>query len=157
MTAVSEQPDEDLPSDNPTEVAGSGTPEIRKNYNLGTPHGFVMPRVTLPQFNIDYGRLLPDLTKLRATIFAPWEEYLENFRKQWAPIFEQWAQGFADVAKLAIELFPPNWEGTTKPKWEVIESILLDDGIPLAWIPRPVILQSLFDARDTAVRRRILG
>lgn len=70
---------------------------------------------------------------------------------------QQWDSLFEALRTLAEKFLPPNWKGVRHPDFGTIEAILLDEGIPLAWIPSQAVLQALFDAPDAAARRRIIG
>lgn len=75
--------------------------------------------------------------------------FLDQHRRQWDSLFES-------MRGLAERVFPPNWQGLDQPDLTVIEAILLDDGIPLAWIPSQPILRAVFDAPDAAARRLVI-
>jgi hypothetical protein len=55
-------------------------------------------------------------------------------------------------------LFPSNWKDLERPpRLREIEPLILDEGIPLAWVPDAVTLQAIFDAPNRAARRQILS
>lgn len=57
-----------------------------------------------------------------------------------------------------LKLPLPNWRGVKFPdNFDDIETMLLDEGLPLAWVPPAAVLQQLFDAPDAPARRRIIG
>ena len=70
---------------------------------------------------------------------------------------EQWGAIFASLRKLADTIFPPNWKDVRVPEISVIMPVLLDEGIPLAWIPCPDTVQAVFDASDAAGRRQVVA
>jgi hypothetical protein len=76
--------------------------------------------------------------------------FFEQQRNQWDALFDS-------MRGLTERLFPPNWKGVNTPDLDVIEAILLDESIPLAWIPDQPILQAVFDAPDAAARRSLIG
>jgi hypothetical protein len=162
---VSEQPGDVLSSDDVSDAGGVATPEDGNTYNLGMPHRLAVSsearfdvrdwepvappnslRAVLPEIILRSSSPLPYYSKRLADALAlPVEDLL----KKWAPTF-------ARMAKDLERMLPLNWHGTTKPGWGVIESILLDEGITLAWVPRKKMLQALFDAKDGTARRVIL-
>jgi hypothetical protein len=75
----------------------------------------------------------------------------------WEQHRQQWDELFAGVRKLDGRLLPPNWQGVKIPSVELLETILLDEGIPLAWVPSQELLIAILDAPDGAARRRIIG
>ncbi len=83
-------------------------------------------------------------------VFGPLDALIAQQNRQWDSLFET-------LRTLAEKFLPPNWKVVKHPGFKTIEAILLDEGIPLAWIPNSDILQALFDAPDAAARRRIIG
>lgn len=81
---------------------------------------------------------------------GPFAALFEQQRKQWDSLF-------APLRKLTESFFPPNWEGVSHPDFDTIETIAVDEGISLAWIPSADVLQSLFDAPDSIARRQVIG
>ena len=69
----------------------------------------------------------------------------------------QWGALFEDLRAAVEKHLPPNWKNVKHPEFGTIEGILLDEGLPLAWIPSQDTLQALFDAPDGAARRRVIG
>lgn len=83
-------------------------------------------------------------------VFRPLTALIAQQSRQWDSLFET-------LRALAEKFLPPNWKDVRHPDFKTIEAILLDEGIPLAWVPNPDILQTLFDAPDAPARRRIIG
>jgi hypothetical protein len=75
----------------------------------------------------------------------------------WEQHRQQWDELFAGTRKLFRRLLPSNWEEVKIPNVELLETILLDEGIPLAWVPSQDVLIAILDAPDGAARRRIIG
>lgn len=118
----------------------------------------------LPQFKLD----LPPLTLDYEKLFGPavnmeslrlrqaidtssikiFNDIYESQRKQFEEIFSSVRRGFEKI-------LPPNWRGVTGLK--DFETLLLDEGLALAWVPPSDILQLLFDASSQQDRRKILG
>lgn len=114
------------------------------------------PQLKTPTLGIDIaalniGKGLADVVRMHqiATV-GPIVNILEQQRTQWDSLFES-------LRKLAERVFPPNWKGVKRPDLSVIETILVDEGIPLAWVPSSSILQALLDAPDAKERRKIIG
>lgn len=84
------------------------------------------------------------------SLAGPLSTFLEQQSLQWAPLFEE-------LRKSIQAWLPPNWNGIKLPSVELIETILVDEGIPLAWVPSPELLQAILDAPGGAARRRIIG
>lgn len=62
----------------------------------------------------------------------------------------------ADLVKLHLQFYPPNWRSLTNVNVDTAVSIVCDEGIPLAWVPRSDIVAKLVDASDMAARDTIL-
>jgi hypothetical protein len=114
----------------------------------------LLPQIKLPTSILDsvlkqFGKNVSNLL-ISPAVFGSATKIFELQREQWESLF-------SGLRSLADTFFPPNWKGVDTPDIEAIEAILLDEGIPLAWVPNPAILQALFDAPDEAARRRIIG
>ena len=127
------------------------------------------------QISQDFGAISAGLAKHIAESIAPFSsislfprlnmtgalgisETLEGFA---AGLFEQhrqqWADLFSSLKVMVETVLPPNWKGVRIPDFETIEMILLYEGIPLAWVPGPQILQAILDAPDATARRLIIS
>jgi hypothetical protein len=105
--------------------------------------------IEIPALNI--GKDLADVFQRQyLDRFALFTELLEQQHKQWDSLFES-------LHKLTERILPPNWKEVDHPDYDAIETILVDEGVPLAWVPRAEILQVLFDAPDAQARRKIIG
>jgi len=69
----------------------------------------------------------------------------------------QFAQAFANLARLADSVWPPNWRDVDGPPHDTLDRILLDEGPCVAWLPPTVILRRLFAAETPQERRKIIG
>lgn len=59
---------------------------------------------------------------------------------------------------LARDRLPPNWAGvTTYPNADELRKIVLDEGLPLAWVPSAGLLTRLLGAPDAAGRRQLIS
>ena len=108
----------------------------------------------LPTLAIDYKTLFPD--------FAPLARHaLEQLTPALKAIQIVQREQFADViskVRAAMQAaLPPNWRGDDVTLPTNLEALLLDEGLPLAWLPPKSILIRLFAAKDAGARRRIIG
>jgi hypothetical protein len=123
-------------------------PQI-KDINLLPQLNMPMPGIDIPALNIGKG-LAEVIQRQYLDTVAPFAEYLAQQRQQWDSLFES-------LRKITEGFLPPNWKGVEHPDYDAIETILVDEGLPLAWIPRREVLQGLFDAPDAQARRKIIG
>ncbi|MDD2818118.1 MAG: hypothetical protein PHN51_04910 [Candidatus Nanopelagicales bacterium] len=59
------------------------------------------------------------------------------------------------IGKVGLSFLPPNWQEVGFP--DNLEELLLDEGLPLAWVPPQEILQKLFAAKTAGQRRQIIS
>lgn len=78
------------------------------------------------------------------------EQWNQMFRAQWEPLFET-------VRKAICAIYPENWGDAHPPSVDVLRSIVVDEGIPLMWVPGPKVVEAIFNAADASERRRIVG
>ncbi|UGQ15192.1 hypothetical protein LO772_17460 [Yinghuangia sp. ASG 101] len=69
----------------------------------------------------------------------------------------QWQQIFESLAKLRRSQYPDNWDEEIDPTISELEPIVIDEGIPLMWVPGPKVVRALLDAPDASSRRRIIS
>lgn len=115
---------------------------------------FDLPKIELPALRVDYESLFPNLEKLNQQILAqlsPTFKAIHDLQR------EQFAHAFVNLAKLADTIWPPNWRGAGQPAEDLLEGMLLDEGLSLAWVPPSDILSRLFVADTPQQRRRIIG
>lgn len=55
------------------------------------------------------------------------------------------------------EALPPNWLHADWPDWDEVLELVIDEGLPLAWVPRTDTLDTVFQADSKAARRRVFG
>lgn len=76
---------------------------------------------------------------------------LENYRPQLEALVRQ-------LPRFLARSGFPNWVGLSLPSnLGFIEEVLLNEGIPLAWVPRRETAQLILDAGSPSERRRIIG
>ena len=114
-------------------------------------------KVDLPPLQLDYARLFgPALNfenlGLKQIIDSSstriFEQIYDAQRKQFERIFES-------VNKFLEKSLPPNWRGVQG--LTQLETILLNEGLALAWVPPSEVLEALIGASSKQERRRILG
>jgi hypothetical protein len=98
---------------------------------------------------IQVDRLLPRL-HYKSPLDNIAEQFNKSLRVQWEPLFES-------IRKLTRNLFPSNWGDARPPSIDVLESILVDEGIPLMWVPGPKIVEAIFKAGNASERRRVIS
>jgi hypothetical protein len=79
---------------------------------------------------------------------------IESVNRSYAP---QWERIFESIRDFQSRIFPENWEGVNRPGISEFESLLIDEGIALMWVPGPKTIQALLDASTAAERRRIIS
>ncbi|MGW1928631.1 hypothetical protein [Streptomyces sp. NPDC001919] len=67
-----------------------------------------------------------------------------------------WHRVFASMAQAARGAYPENLRELT-PELAEMETLFVDEGIPLMWVPGPGTVQALLEAPDAAARRRLIG
>ncbi|HEY0448216.1 hypothetical protein [Actinophytocola sp.] len=98
-----------------------------------------------------YYRSLVDTGRTAASLHQP----LDGFRQQLIQRFI--VPVVSKLPDVSTRIFPVNWVGVQGVRLSVVLPIVMDEGIPLMWVPRASILQALVAARDARARRSILG
>jgi hypothetical protein len=62
-----------------------------------------------------------------------------------------------DLGRLPRGYYPPNWWAVDQLDVDVVVTIMREEGIPLAWVPRAAVIAELTAAPDAAMRDAILG
>ncbi|MEV0962843.1 hypothetical protein AB0J25_09640 [Streptomyces sp. NPDC049910] len=68
----------------------------------------------------------------------------------------QWQNVFASLAEATRRLYPENLRDAA-PQIRDLEKLLVDEGIPLMWVPGPRTVRALLDAPTAVARRRTIG
>lgn len=106
---------------------------------------FKLPPIRLPQIQVPTVQL----------------DFYRQFAVSIEPVLraqrEQIAKVMAGVAAAVERIYPENWHGVRGLKFERLESILLDEGIPLVGVPRRSTVQAILDNPDPAGRRALVG
>ncbi|MFF3566110.1 hypothetical protein ACFYXS_39410 [Streptomyces sp. NPDC002574] len=69
---------------------------------------------------------------------------------------DQWKRLFASIGDLRDRIYPENLR-EAQPSLEVLQLLLVDEGIPLMWVPGPQVVRALLDAPTPALRRRVIS
>ncbi|WP_435212582.1 hypothetical protein [Streptomyces sp. bgisy034] len=64
---------------------------------------------------------------------------------------------FESLGDFAKRNFPENWDGVDGSLFKGFRSILIDEGIPLMWVPGPIVVEALLTADSASARRDIIG
>jgi hypothetical protein len=86
---------------------------------------------------------LADLSDFNATMREMVDSINERFQEQWQGLFES-------LGNIAARIFPENWDGVATPTIDDLETILIDEGIPLMWVPGPKVVEALIKADDAS-------
>jgi hypothetical protein len=121
-------------------------------------------QVNLPKFKLDLPPLKLDYTRL----FGPALNFenlgLKNlidtssmnvFDQIYSAQRAQFEGIFENISRILDSMLPPNWRGVRQ--LNQLETLLLDEGLALAWVPPTDILNALLAASSKQERRRILG
>lgn len=121
-------------------------------------------QVNLPKFKVDLPPLGLDYTRLFGPALNIENLGLKNIidtssLKVFDGIYNaqraQFEGLFESINRMFDGILPPNWRGVRG--LDQIETILLDEGLALAWVPPTDILNALLGASSKQERRRILG
>lgn len=107
-----------------------------------------------PPLKFNYSSLLAPTVAIRNEFASQLSSHFSdiiNFQR------EQLSRSFAGIAQLVESWLPPNWKGVPAPSKELLQAILLDEGLPLAWVPPAPILRRLFAAPTPQRRREVIG
>jgi hypothetical protein len=114
-------------------------------------------KLDLPPLKLDYTRLLgPALNfenlglknLIDTSSYKVFDEIYSAQRAQFEGIFE-------NISRVLDDMLPPNWRGVRG--LDQLETLLLDEGLALAWVPPTDILNALLAASSKQQRRRLLG
>lgn len=95
------------------------------------------------------GKQLAEAVGVNAMFRETFAPLHEHFREYWAGVFE-------GLGSLTERIYPPNLHDAT-PTIDEFEQLLLEEGIPLMWVPGPKVVRALLDAPDAVGRRQIIG
>ncbi|WP_328493489.1 hypothetical protein OHS59_12555 [Streptomyces sp. NBC_00414] len=95
-------------------------------------------------------RQMADLTGFNDTIRQALEPLAATYRPP------QWHSVFESLRDTLNKHRPENLRDVTLGTGD-LEKLLVDEGIPLMWVPGPQTVHALLEAPDAAARRRIIG
>ena len=122
----------------------------------------LVPTTTAPTFDWVYGIPTIDITSLFADVLpAPGlaftqqtsiSDILGETRQRLADLLS-WlnTERYRDAASL-----PSNWDGIKMKDYGLLEQLLLDEGLALAWVVEPELLTQLISAESAFKRREML-
>ncbi|WP_189148189.1 hypothetical protein [Streptomyces lacrimifluminis] len=79
---------------------------------------------------------------------------VRTFAESAAPYLQGIFESLGDFAK---RNFPENWDGVDGSSFKGLSSILIDEGIPLMWVPGPMVVEAFLIADSASSRRRIIS
>ncbi len=118
----------------------------------------------LPKFKLDLPPLALDYTRLFGPALNLENLGLKNlvdtpsvkvFADFYSSQRQQFDSIFGHVSRALGVVVPPNWRGVRG--LDQIDTLALDEGLALAWVPPPDVLDALIAAPSKQERRRILG
>ncbi|MFD0367684.1 hypothetical protein [Streptomyces sp. NPDC127114] len=119
--------------------------------------GPVLPRIVvnspLIQMNAmaeTFRRQMADLTGFNDMVRQAVKPLAEAYRPP------QWHSVFGSLGDIINRLYPENLRHDI-PDPDDLEKLLVEEGIPLMWVPGPQTVRALLDATDAIARRRIIG
>lgn len=111
-------------------------------------------RDLIPALKLDYSTLFPQIGSINKQVLsslAPSIKIIQDFQRN------QFADIIASARRARSASLPPNWRRDDVQIPTDLEVLLLDEGLPLAWVPPTDTAVELFAAGSRAERRRILG
>lgn len=124
-------------------IQRSIAPALRVRIPAIPASAFKLPRVQPPAVS----KVHRDVTRQLAAALEP---VLRAQREQLTKVI-------AGVATTVQRVYPENWHGVTGLRFETLECILLDEGIPLVGVPRHSTVQAILDTPDATARRAVIA
>ena len=123
----------------------------------------LVPTTTVPKFDWVYGTPTIDITRLFADVLpasglaftqqTSISDVLGETRQRLADLFS-WLN--TERYRNAVSL-PSNWDGIKMKDYGLLEQLLLDEGLALAWVVEPELLTQLISAESAFKRREMLA
>lgn len=111
------------------------------------------PQLESIALHLDYDSLFLDLDDLSSRMFEDLQPTIEKvFEEQ----REAFSEIFTDIREVLDNLLPPNWRGEDVPIPDNIEDLLIDEGLPLGWVPPKDVLIDVFGAATPEARQQVL-
>ncbi|MDQ3640111.1 MAG: hypothetical protein M3450_01260 [Actinomycetota bacterium] len=111
-------------------------------------------RIAVPALKLDYASLFPNFGALQADA---WKSALPGLKLIQDAQRQQFAEVIAAARRALEAALPPNWRREDISIPSDLEVLLLDEGLPLAWVPPAEVVARLFSAANASARRRIIG
>lgn len=108
----------------------------------------------VPALRVDYSSLFPDLGGLQSNLWNTALPALQAIRDAQR---EQIAEVLHSARRALQSALPPNWRDDRVQIPGDLEALLLDEGLPLAWVPPTDVVVRLFSATTASERRKIIG
>ena len=123
----------------------------------------LVPTTTVPKFDRIYFTPAIDFASMFADT-VPVADLVSELRSNTSDIFEETRQQLTDLFKrLNIDEYaaslPSNWidAGLEDYDYGLLEQLILDEGLALAWVARPDLLSQLLTAESESERREMLA
>lgn len=116
----------------------------------------VVHKIPIPVLKFDYASMFPEIARINETVVKSLAPVLADFSRIYTSQFSDIAK---NLQKIAARAYPSNWrtrDGLVSFP-ENLEEILIDEGIPLAWVPPTHVLEKLFAAQTPGERRKVLS
>jgi len=110
--------------------------------------------IDIPALKLDYDSLFPNFAAIQTDAI---KTLLPNIRLIQDLQRDQFASVIKKARAVVSAMLPPNWRGEDLVIPKDLEALLLDEGLPLAWVPPHDVIVKLFAAETPAERRNILG
>lgn len=122
---------------------------------------FPMPKLNFVVPSVDVSAMLPGarLAAISQQAFSVMSASLQSALNPIFPLLpEDFLKQLLDANKRILHAQPPNWWDVAMPRdLEVALALAVDEGLPLAWVPRPSTLDAILDAASPGERRRVLA
>lgn len=115
-----------------------------------------VPKIEVPVLKFDYSSVFPEISKINDSVMKSLAPGLAEFSKAYSLQFADIAK---NLQKIAAGAYPANWQAVDGLVGfpDNLEEILIDEGIPLAWVPPTHVLEQLFAAETPGDRRKVLS
>ncbi|WP_159080340.1 hypothetical protein [Nocardia suismassiliense] len=139
-----------------TEAASSTYSEALKGF-----------RLDLPVLKLDYAQLFGPAVRYQLDLagqlssltqsFSAFQSIYQLQRDEFKTVFEHIEHFLEKLTPPRAHLFLPNWRAHHGISEDKLKTLLLDEGLALAWVPDAELLDQLITARSVQERRTILG
>ncbi|MFD0372853.1 hypothetical protein [Streptomyces sp. NPDC127114] len=116
---------------------------------------WAVPRIAIP-VPLGVGAAVETLRKQMADLTGFNDAIRQALEPYTAFQAERWQRLFSSMAEAVRSIYPENLRELA-PGLDEMETLLVDEGIPLMWVPAPRTVQALLEAPDAATRRRLIG